>query len=129
MADPAIEAEHERKTSRNISALRILWPFVRPYRALLTAAGAALVLTAIVSLILPIAVRRVVDGFETSAADLLDSYFLAALGIAATLAVGTGLRYYLVTILGERVGTDIRIAVFERMLGMSPAFFERILTG
>ena len=108
MADPGIQAEADREKSRNMRALSALWPFVRPYRILMVAALTALVLTAIVSLILPIAVRRVVDGFETSAEALLDSYFLAALGIAGLLALGTGLRYYLVTILGERVVADIR---------------------
>jgi ATP-binding cassette subfamily B protein len=90
---------------------------------------AALVSTAVISLILPIAVRRVVDGFETSAVELLDSYFAAALVIAGLLAVGTGLRYYLVTRLGERVVADIRKSVFDRMIGMSPAFYEKIMTG
>lgn len=92
-------------------------------------ASVALVSTVAVSLMLPIAVRRVVDGFETSATDLLDNYFAAALGLAFLLAVGAGLRYYLVTRLGERVVADIRIAVFKRMIGMSPAFYERIMTG
>ncbi|MEP0563901.1 MAG: ABC transporter transmembrane domain-containing protein, partial [Paracoccaceae bacterium] len=71
----------------------------------------------------------VVDGFETSASELLDSYFTAALGIALLLAIGTGLRYYLVTRLGERVVADIRKATFDRMIGMSPAFYEKIMTG
>lgn len=92
-------------------------------------ASVALVSTVAVSLMLPIAVRLVVDGFETSATDLLDRYFAAALGLAFLLAVGAGLRYYLVTRLGERVVADIRIAVFDRMIGMSPAFYERIMTG
>jgi len=122
-------AEEEREKSRRLGALRNLWPFMRPYRVLLFAALSALVLTAMVSLTLPLAVRRVVDGFETSAAALLDSYFLAALGIALLLALGTGLRFYLVTRLGERVVADIRKAVFDRMVGMSPAFYEKIMTG
>ena len=100
-----------------------------PYRGHLAAALTALVFTAIVSLVLPLAVRRVVDGFETSAEALLDKYFLAALGVAGLFALGTGLRYYLVTTLGERVVADIRKAVFDRMIGMSPAFFEKIMTG
>ena len=120
---------HDRAKSRNVRALRALWPFVRHYRGMVAVASVALVLTAVVSLILPIAVRRVVDGFETLMADLLDSYFTAALGLALLLALGTGLRYYLVTRLGERVVADIRIAVFDRMIGMSPAFYERIMTG
>ena len=119
----------ERAKSRRIGSLRSLGPFLSPYKAMLAAAGAALVLTAIVSLTLPLAVRRVVDGFETESAELLDQYFLAALAIAVLLALGTGLRYYLVTRLGERVVADIRKAVFGRMIGMSPAFYEKIMTG
>lgn len=119
----------DRAKSRDISALSALWPFIRPYRALLTVAAIALLLTAAVSLVLPIAARRVVEGFETGQSELLDGYFLAALGIALLLAAGSGLRYYFVTRLGERVVADIRIAVFDRMIRMSPAFFERLLTG
>ena len=122
-------ATEERAKSRQIGSLRALGPFLAPYRAMLGAAIAALVLTAIVSLTLPLAVRRVVDGFETESTTLLDQYFLAALGIAVLLALGTGLRYYLVTRLGERVVADIRKAVFDRMIAMSPAFYERIMTG
>jgi len=119
----------EREKSKQLGALRALWPFVFPYRPLLFAAGFALVLTAGISLVLPLAVRRVVDGFSSSADALLDQYFLAALAIAGLLALGTGLRYYLVTRLGERVVADIRTAVFARMIGMSPAFYEKIMTG
>ncbi len=119
----------ERETSRKIGAMTGLLPFLAPYRLLVIGALCALVLTACISLVLPLAVRRVVDGFETSNAALLDQYFLAALGIAGLLAVGTGLRYYLVTRLGERVVADIRTAVFDRMIGMSPAFYEKVMTG
>lgn len=130
MADaPRVTAEEERAKSKEIGALRGLWPFLAPYRSMMLAAFAALVLTAVVSLVLPLAVRRVVDTFDTGAEALLDQYFGAALAIAGLLAVGTALRYYLVTRLGERVVADIRTAVFDRMIGMSPAFYERIMTG
>jgi ATP-binding cassette subfamily B protein len=117
-----------RAASKKVGALRGLAPFLRPYRAMTLLALAALVVTAGMSLILPLAVRRVVDGFNEDVA-LLDLYFGAALGIAALLAIGTGLRYYLVTKLGERVVADIRRAVFDRVMGLSPAFFEKLLTG
>ncbi|MTI00748.1 ABC transporter transmembrane domain-containing protein, partial [Roseibium sp. RKSG952] len=81
------------------------------------------------SLTLPLAVRRVIDNFRIEDGELLDWYFMAALGIAAVLAVGTGIRYALVTRLGERVVADIRKAVFDRVIGMSPEFYERIMTG
>ncbi|RDW12488.1 ABC transporter transmembrane domain-containing protein [Paracoccus thiocyanatus] len=118
----------DRPTTKRIGALRALWPFLRPYRGLLAAALVALAVTAGISLVLPLAVRRVVDGFGAGA-QLLDQYFGAALAIVALLALGTGMRYYLVTRLGERVVADIRKAVFSRVIAMSPAFYERVLTG
>ncbi|MGY6411571.1 MAG: ABC transporter transmembrane domain-containing protein [Alkalilacustris sp.] len=129
MADQTGTEAEDRARSRKVGALAALWPFVQPYRRLLAAAMGALVATAMVALTLPLAVRRVVDGFEAKDAELLNAYFAGALGIAALLALGTGLRYYLVTRLGERVVADIRKAVFDRMIGMSPAFYERVMTG
>ncbi len=119
----------KREKSKKVSALSGLVPFLRPYKMMVVLSGIALVLTATISLILPMAVRRVVDGFGEGNASLLDQYFGAALAIAGALAVGTGLRYYLVTRLGERVVADIRKAVFDRVITLSPAFYERIMTG
>ena len=119
----------DRPKSKAIGPLRGLAPFLTPYRLLVIAALTALVITAGLSLTLPIAVRRVVDGFLTERAEQMDAYFAAAIGIAALLAVFTGLRFYLVTRLGERVVADIRRAVYDRVIGMSPAFYEKVMTG
>ena len=129
MAQSTPAGEHDRASSKRVGALRSLFPFFAPYRVYVILAGVALVITASVSLVLPVAARRVVDGFESGAVALLDGYFLAAIGIAAIFALGTGMRYYIVTRLGERVVADIRKAVFARMIGMSPAYFEGLLTG
>ncbi len=126
---PAPGADQEREGSRKFGVLASLWPFMRPYKVLMIGATLALIVTAGMTLTLPVAVRRVVDHFRIEDGELLDWYFLAALGIAAVLAVGTGIRYALVTRLGERVVADIRKAVFDRVIGMSPEFYERIMTG
>ena len=126
---PLNTTDEERAKSKDFGALRGLVPFIKPYMALLVAAVFALISTAVISLVLPLAVRRVVDNFNTGDAEILDQYFLAALVVAGLLALGTGLRFYLVTRLGERVVTDIRMAVFNRVIGLSPAFFEKIMTG
>ena len=118
----------DRPTSRRVGALGALWPFVRPYRGQLAVALAALVLTSAISLVLPLAVRRVVDNFDDGAG-LLDQYFGAALAIVALLALGTAARYFFVTRLGERVVADLRKAVFARVVTLSPGFFERVMTG
>lgn len=122
----ALEA---RAKSKNMSALKGLWPFIRPYRGLLAVAMLALISTAAITLALPLAVRRVVDGFEAREMMLLNQYFAGAFGLAALLALGTGLRYYFVTRLGERLVADIRKALFARVIDRSPAFYERIMTG
>ncbi len=129
MTDTTANASEERAKSRQIGALRGLWPFMRPYRLLLGLAIAALVTTAMVSLALPLAVRRVVDGFEAREMALLNQYFAGAFALAALLAMGTGLRYYLVTRLGERVVADIRKALFSRVIDKSPSFYENLMTG
>ncbi|MBW7922802.1 MAG: ATP-binding cassette domain-containing protein [Rubellimicrobium sp.] len=132
MSDADRHAAENREASRRINALTALWPFLRPYRAMVVAALLALVVTAGVSLALPLAARLVVDAFGEgggAGTALLDANFGLALVLAVLLAVGTAIRYYLVTRLGERVVADIRKAVFDRVIGMSPAFFERIMTG
>jgi len=129
MAEPPRKAEEERASSRRVASLTALWPFMRPYRGTMVLAILALTATAAISLVLPLAVRQVVDNFQIVAGALLDQYFIAALGFALLLAAGTALRYYFVTRFGERVVADIRMALFDRMIGMSPAFYERIMTG
>lgn len=124
-----VDDTENRAKSRRVGALAGLLPFLAPYRWTAAVAGAALVVTATVSLILPMAVRQVIDGFNAADVTILDRYFGLALLIAAILALGTGVRYYFVTRLGERVVSDIRRALFDRALGMSPAYFEKVMTG
>ena len=127
--NPASAVADDREKSRKLGSLGALRPFLTPYKGLMVAAILALIATSAVSLALPMAVRRVVDNFGTEDGALLDKYFLAALGIAGLLAIGTAMRYALVTRLGERVVADIRKAVFGRVIGLSPVFYERIMTG
>ncbi len=123
------DIDEQRPKSRRIDPLRGLLPFLLPYKWTAVVALLALTATACLSLALPLAVRRVIDGFNNPDISLMDKYFAAAIGIAGLLAIGTGFRYYMVTRLGERVVADIRKAVYDRMIGMSPEFYERIMTG
>ena len=129
MAASQTQSTEDREPSKQIGALRALRPFLSPYRVMLACAVVALVFTALVSLALPVVARRVIDNFDVGEGEIVQEYFLAAIGIAALLAIGTAIRYYLVSRLGERVVADIRKAVFDRMIGMSPAYFEKIMTG
>lgn len=129
MAKKPLSEEEERLKSSNISPLIGLYPFIKPYRRLLWAAIIALVFTAMISLGLPIAVREVIDGFTIEKLADLDKYFTLTIVVTGALAFGTGLRFYFVTKLGERVIADVRMAVYQKVIGLSPAFYEKILTG
>ena len=128
MAETQKPKAEERPAGKRVSALKALWPFMKPYRYNMLGAGFALVFTAMVSLSLPLAAGRVVDTFGLASGEI-SQHFVTMLAIAVLLAFGTALRYFLVTRLGERVVADIRKAVFNRMISMSPAFYEKIMTG
>ncbi|EAQ07904.1 ABC transporter transmembrane domain-containing protein [Yoonia vestfoldensis] len=128
MAETVQTKAEDRPSSKKIGALQALWPFIKPYKLNLAGAGFALVFTAMVALSLPLIARLVVDNFGLDSV-AISRHFMSLLAFAVLLAFGTALRYYLVTRLGERVVADLRKAVFNRMISMSPAFYERIMTG
>ena len=119
----------DRDKGKSIISVTLLYSFFKPYLINLLLASVVLVTTAGISLTFPIAIRRVVDGFYSDSTQLMDYYFAAAFLLASLLAIGTSLRFYLVTRLGERVVADIRKALFNKVISMSPGFYEKLLTG
>lgn len=118
--------------SRNVKLkpLSRLLPYVARYRGRASAALAALIVAAFTTLIVPVAVRRMIDfGFSDKAVALIDSYFAVMVFVVAVLAVSSALRYYLVTTLGERIVADLRSDVFAHLTQLSPAFFDAARTG
>jgi ATP-binding cassette, subfamily B, bacterial len=114
----------------DLRPLASLLPYVRRYRWRALSALAALILAALTTLIVPLAVRRMIDfGFTARGIALIDSYFLVMIGVAAVLAAASALRYYLVTTLGERIVADLRGDVFAHLTSLSPAFFDEAKTG
>ncbi|HUO93020.1 MAG TPA: ABC transporter transmembrane domain-containing protein [Rhizomicrobium sp.] len=119
-----------RAKSRSIRPLRRLFPFLRPYRWQIGAALFGLLLSSTVTLLLPALMRNVIDfGFGPAAIARLREYFLPLLIAAAAWAGATSFRFYFVTWIGERVVADIRSAVFDHVIGLTPAFFEVTRTG
>ena len=115
---------------RRPSAPKLLWPFVRRYPWPLAGAIAALLVAAILVLVLGQGVRHLIDGgFASGSRARLDETALAMAGVIVALALSTACRFSLVTWLGERVGADIRRAVFDHVIGLSPAWFETARTG
>src|SRR6204780_455936 len=133
-AEPAATvAEANPQTAERRASLRplvSLLPYFKRYRWRAISALAALILAAITTLVVPIAVRRMIDfGFSPRGLALIDSYFLVMIGVGAVLAVTSGLRYYLVTTLGERIVADLRGDVFAHITSLSAAFFDEARTG
>ncbi|MGQ9369915.1 ABC transporter transmembrane domain-containing protein [Azospirillum sp. ST 5-10] len=116
--------------SRSLRPLRRLLPFLLPYRWRI--AGAALALTVAAATVLGLGqgMRVLVDqGFAEGDAALLDRALLVLLGVIALLAGSTYGRFYLVSWIGERVVADLRRAVYDHVLRLSPGFFETTRTG
>ena len=125
------EAEaHRRPKGKDLRPLLRLTPFLRQYRLRMVLALFALLAAASATLIVPVAVRRVIDnGFSAANAALVNQYFFAMLLVVIVLALGSALRFYLVMWIGERVVADIRDALFNHLLNLSPGFFEAQRTG
>ena len=120
----------ERPKGTSLKPLRAIVPFLRPYRITLIAAIVALLIASGAMLVLPMALRLVIDnGFIAQNLETVNRYFLWFLVVAIVFSLFAALRYYLVTWLGERVVADIRNAVYERVIRMDPAFFEVTRTG
>ncbi|MBI3523161.1 MAG: ATP-binding cassette domain-containing protein [Betaproteobacteria bacterium] len=116
--------------SRKLASLAQLGPFLRPYRGRLLLALLALAVAAAAALVLPVAVRQMIDlGFSQANAAHIDRYFLFLFVVAVVLGLFAAARFYLVSWLGERVVADIRSAVYRHVIDMSPAFFEVTRTG
>ena len=126
-AEPAA-AKSARKAK--LRPLKLLVPYVLRYRARAALALIALLTASIATLVVPIAVRRMIDfGFTAERLGLIDQYFGMMIAVVAVLAVASAARYYLVTTLGERVVADLRSAVFGHLTALSAPFFDTAKTG
>ena len=126
------------RAPRRLSIFTGLWPFLRPYRARMVQAFVLLCLASATILLVPLAFRDVVDagfGAPARAHDSLlgglglNGQFLALFGMASFWAAMVAARYFTVSWIGERVTADLRSAVYRRVLGQSPEFFETLQTG
>jgi ATP-binding cassette subfamily B protein len=113
-----------------LSSLRLMLPFLRPYRLRLVVAALAMLAAAGLTLGLGQGLRHLIDsGFASGGTDALDSAALGMFAVVAALAAATALRFFMITSLGERLAADIRRAVFDHLLALSPVFFETARTG
>src|SRR5215469_6472545 len=113
-----------------LKPLAALLPYIWRYRGRAIAAVGALVLAALATLAVPVAVRRMIDfGFTNEGANLINSYFSVVIAVVGVLALASAMRFYLVTTLGERIVADLRGEVFGHLTTLSAGFFDAAKTG
>ncbi|AZD28678.1 Efflux ABC transporter, permease/ATP-binding protein [Pseudomonas chlororaphis] len=112
-------------SSRQRRAIRLASRFIAPYRWQALGALLALVVTAGITLSMGQGIRLLVDqGFMTGSPDLLNQSIGLFLLLVLGLAVGTFVRFYLVSWIGERCVADIRRQVFNHLIYLHPGFYE-----
>ena len=137
------EDKDKRGKARTVKPLRQLWPYIARYPLTLILFMIFLALAALLNLGITEAFRVIVDcGFGGNGAvsadcaryalgdmDKMGSYFKFGMVIGLGLALFSALRFYFISVLGQRVITDIRKDVYDKLTRLSPEFFERIHTG
>jgi ATP-binding cassette subfamily B protein len=125
IADVALEPP-----KRRLRPLLALAPYVARYRGRAFLALIALTVAAITTLVVPVAVRRMIDfGFTPEGIAMINSYFSVMIAVVAVLALASAGRYYLVMTIGERIVADLRRDVFAHLMSLSPAFFDSARSG
>ena len=129
----SIEAELIEQPAKSRAKLRpllALAPYVARYRGRAALAFVALTIAALTTLLVPVAVRRMIDfGLTPEGIELINSYFSVMIAVVAVLALASAARYYLVMTIGERIVADLRRDVFAHLLSLSPAFFDSARSG
>jgi ATP-binding cassette, subfamily B, bacterial len=110
--------------------LLALSPYILRYRGRVILALISLTVAALTTLIVPVAVRRMIDfGFTPKGIEMINSYFSVMVAVVAVLALASASRYYLVMTIGERIVADLRRDVFSHLLSLSPSFFDSARSG
>jgi ATP-binding cassette subfamily B protein len=133
-AEPSpIEAQLTQSPATGRAKLRpllALAPYVARYRGRAFLAFIALTVAAITTLIVPVAVRRMIDfGFSPEGIAMINSYFSVMIAVVAVLAFASAARFYLVMTIGERIVADLRRDVFAHLVSLSPSFFDSARSG
>jgi ATP-binding cassette, subfamily B, bacterial len=128
-AAEALTVSTDQKSPR-LRPLLALAPYVARYRGRATLAFVALTIAAVTTLVVPLAVRRMIDfGFTPEGIARINSYFSVMVAVVAVLAIASASRYYLVMTIGERIVADLRRDVFAHLMSLSPAFFDSARSG
>ena len=114
----------------NKELFQAIGAFLKPYRPQIAIFMLALLLTAGITLSIGHGLRLIIDqGLVDTSLTSLNTAITFVIVAAILMAIGTSVRFYLISWLGERVSADIRVAVFNHVVSLHPAFFETNRSG
>lgn len=123
-------AENKSTKQHNLSNLMKLNSYLKPYKMMLIGVFMALIVTSASVLIISQAVKMFIDAGITKAnTEELDKALIFLLGTILVLAIFTFFRFFLISLVGERVISDMRMDIFRQVLRLSPSFFEKNQSG
>ena len=140
----AIEQDSDKRgKASTVKPLRQIWPFITKYPGMVFAFLVFLILAAAMTLSIGLAIKVITDCGFVGDGDVagycsrlavgdereMGSYFKFAMVIGLATALFSALRFYFISVLGQRVIADIRKAVYDKLTRLSPEFFERVHTG
>jgi ATP-binding cassette subfamily B protein len=122
----ARNSKQDVEPARSLGPLKMIFQAASRYPLMIALALLALTVTAAATLAIPAGFRLIIDrGFaEGSNPEEIGRWFRYLFLIVLVLAIGTASRFYFVSMLGERVVADLRLAVQRNLLRLSPGFFE-----
>ena len=110
--------------------LKWLFNHLRPYKWQVIGALTALGIGALTWLLLGQGIRYVIDkGFMADNQAVLTQALWVVIGVIVVGSIATYVRFYLMVWLGERVSADIRKALFNHLVTLSPGFYAQARTG
>ena len=119
-----------KKPRPSLEPLLALKPYILRYPRMVLLAMAALIVSAIAMLIVPVAMRRMIDfGFSGINGSVINTYFAMLIVIGLVISCASATRFYAVNWLGERVVSDLRADVFRHLATLGPAFYDKTHSG
>ena len=120
----------QRQINYNAHPFRVFMSFFRPHMGLFILDMACAITASAIDLVFPYVSRLSMT--ELLPNRLFETFFIV-MGIMFLAYVLKGVMYYLITVLGHRMGVyieaDMRHAVFNHMQSLSFSFFDRNRTG
>ena len=124
------EGGPERGKSRTLRPLMRLAPYIARQRTTAIMAVIFLMVAAVLNLAITFPVQWLGNNaFQSFDPALINTGFMAMIGIALALGVASAIRFYFFSRFGERLAADLRGDVYARLMSLSPAYFSKLKTG